>query len=188
MFVAIDNKEMDFLSVDAWINDVRDNTGGKVISPELAMDVLSKTNHYANIKKVLTNIKKNCTTKEQLEPYKEFILSCVDGREMSDVAMASLREMAKVLGEDFEKEFEEVIKNPKVYDKYECNIIVVKSAAELKALEGENLRVFFDADPVDLFRCDLYQIKELKFKDGAKVYLNASYNFLQWHQSSPDIW
>ena len=176
MFVAIDNKDMDFLKVDAWINESRDNTGGKVISPELAMDVLSKTNHFANIKKVLTNIKKNSTTKEQLEPYKEFILSCVDGREMSDVAMASLREMAKVLGEDFEKEFDDANKNPKVYDKYECDRIVVKSEEELKALEGENLRVLFDAETISLRKCDLSKIESLKFRRMSHVFLTEIEN------------
>ena len=77
MFVAINNDQMDMLKVDELINRARDENGGR-ISSECAMNILSKTNHLANIKKILDNIKDNCKTKEELMPYKEFILSCVD--------------------------------------------------------------------------------------------------------------
>ena len=78
MFVAIDNKDMDYLAIDALINSVKRENGG-IISPEFAMEILSKTNFHANIKKVLTNIQNNCKTKEQLELYREFILSALMG-------------------------------------------------------------------------------------------------------------
>ena len=59
MFVAIDNKNMDALKVEEWINPYRDDNGG-VISPEFAMEILGKTNYFAHIKKVINNIKKAC--------------------------------------------------------------------------------------------------------------------------------
>ena len=62
MFVAIDNIDMDALKVEEWINTNRDANGG-VISPEFAMEILTKTNHFAHIKKVISLIKKNCSDK-----------------------------------------------------------------------------------------------------------------------------
>ena len=86
MFVAIDNNEMNVPQVLDWINRTK-NANDNVISPEFAMEILSKTNFFGHIKAVLKNIKDRCKTKEEILPYKEFILSCVDRREMSDEAM-----------------------------------------------------------------------------------------------------
>ena len=87
MFVAIDNKNMDALKVEEWINHTRDANGG-VISPEFAMEILTKTNHFAHIKKTINYIKKSCTDEkgelvtDKVLAYKDFILSAVDEREM----------------------------------------------------------------------------------------------------------
>ena len=45
MFVEIDNQDMDALKVEEWINITRDANGGE-ISPEFAMEILTKTNKY----------------------------------------------------------------------------------------------------------------------------------------------
>ena len=166
MFVAINNVDMDINDVEKWIKTARDANGG-VISPEDAMEVLSKTNHLGHIKKVLRNIYKNCTTPEKMAPYKEFILSCVDRREMSGEAMDILLEMAKLCG--CEDELETINKKPKLYNKTDCKLITVKSKEEFEALRGENLNVYFDADEVDLRKCDLSKVKVLKFREGAEV-------------------
>ena len=85
MFVAIDNTDMDVFKVEEWINRTRDANGG-VISPEFAMEILGKTNHFAHIKKVVNHIKKSCMdengelVKDKVLAYKEFILSCIDRR------------------------------------------------------------------------------------------------------------
>ncbi len=42
MHVKIDNQDMDALKVEEWINRTRDANGG-VISPEFAMEILTKT-------------------------------------------------------------------------------------------------------------------------------------------------
>ena len=57
MFVAINNIEKNIFEVDKWINTTRDANGG-IISPEFAMEILSKTNHLGHIKKVLKAVKK----------------------------------------------------------------------------------------------------------------------------------
>ena len=43
MFVAINNTDMGLNDIEKWIKTARDANGG-VISPEFAMEVLSKTN------------------------------------------------------------------------------------------------------------------------------------------------
>ena len=181
MFVAIDNKDMDALKVEEWIKTNRDANGG-VISPEFAMEILTKTNHFAHIKKVLNNIKKACLDEngklvaDKVLAYKDFILSCVDRREASPQAMAVLQELAETGG--FKDEFAELNSKPKWYYKNDCDNIdikIVKSERKFQALEGENLRVFFDADEIDLSRCNLDEIKNLRFRDGAKVNLSNSY-------------
>ena len=45
MFVEINNKTMDVIEVDAWINKTRDSNG-ILITPEFAMEILTKTNHF----------------------------------------------------------------------------------------------------------------------------------------------
>ena len=169
MFVAIDNTDMNIFKVDEWINTTRDANGG-IISPEFAMEILSKTNFHGHIKKVLKNIKENCTTREQLEPYKEFILSCIDRREISGEAFAGLREMADVCR--CWKEFRKINKYPKFYDRYDCKGITIKRGEEYRRLRGNDLNVYLDIDGiegVDLSDCDLSNIKKLKFREYATV-------------------
>ncbi len=174
MFVAIDNKDMDVFKVEEWINETRDANGG-VISPEFAMEILGKTNHFAHIKKVLKNIKEKNKTKEELLAYKEFILSCVDEREMSPQALEMLQEMADVC--EVRDEFDEKNAKPKWYDKDDCyKVVVVRTKEEFKALEGNDLRIFFDADEVDLTWCDLDKVKKIRFRDGAVVDLRGAKN------------
>ena len=175
MFVAINNTDMGLSDIEKWIKTARDDNGG-IISPEFAMEILSKTNHLGHIKKVLANIKKNCTTKEEIEAYREFILSCVDGREMSADALKMLQEMATLCG--YVDEFNEANGRPKFYGKFDCNetdVKVVKSREEFKALRGENLKVYFDADKVELSYLDLSKIKALKFREGAEVYYGEDF-------------
>ena len=174
MFVAINNTDMGLNDIEKWIKTARDDNGG-IISPEFAMEILSKTNHLGHIKKVLRNIKDKCTTPEEMAPYREFILSCVDGREMSGEAMDMLQEMAGLCGCS-EDEFKEANDKPKFYDKTDSRGIIVKSIDELEALEGENLTVYFDADEVNLLWYDLSKVKAFKFREGAVVNLVGAKN------------
>ena len=165
MFVAIDNRDKSPIDVEDLIQITRSN--GE-ITPEFAMEVLSLTNHSTNIKKLVRAIKDKCKTKEDILPYKEFIVSSVDGREVSEEALADLRDIASLCCCD--NEFEVAKDKPKFYGKFDCNnTLVVKSREEFEALEGENLKVYFDADNVDFVYCDLSKVKALKFKEGAEV-------------------
>ena len=159
MFVEINNAEMDVFKVEEWINTNRDANGG-VISPEFAMDILKKTNHFAHIKKVLKNITKACSDEngelvaDKVLAYKEFILSCVDRREESPQAMKVLQELAETGG--FKDEFDKTNDKVKIYEVKDCenaDVKIIKSKEEFYDIEDKNLRVFYDADNVDLSSC-----------------------------------
>ncbi len=170
MFIVIDNKGENIFNLDELINSTRDASVNKLVSPEFAMEVLEKTNHFANIKKLLKNISEKCTTKEQLMPYKEFILSCVDGREMSEMALADLRKMAKICG--CEEEFDKANDKPKFYAKKDCdNARVVRTKEDLDHLFGSDAKAYFDMDEVFIESVSLYNVKGLRFKEGSKVKL-----------------
>ena len=176
MFVAIDNNEMNVPQVLDWINRTK-NANDNVISPEFAMEILSKTNFFGHIKAVLKNIKDRCKTKEEILPYKEFILSCVDRREMSDEAMKDLVALAEVCC--CEKEFNDANGKIKIYEKTDCNnssTRIVKSREEFEALSGENLKIFFDTDKIDLSNCDFGKAESIGFREGIKLNLKLAYN------------
>ena len=168
MFVIIDNKDMSVTDVDTWIKTTRDDNGG-VISPGFAMEILSKTNFYGNIKKVLGHIKVKCKTKKEVLPYQKFLLSCVDEREMSDLAMADLRELADLC--DCRKELEEINKKPKFYKKDDCKNIIkakAKSKLDMFRLEGKKFCVLWEQESAYLNLCDLTGYK-IKFKEGMRL-------------------
>ena len=165
MFVAINNKDKSAIKIEDMIQRTRNN--GE-ITPEFAMEILSLTNHRSNIKKLVNSVKNICTTKEDIEPYREFILACVDEREVSGEVFDNLCEMAKICG--CEEEFDKANGKPKFYDKFDCDdTIIVKSEKELKALKGENLKVLFDAEYVVLRSCILDYVKDLRFKNDAYI-------------------
>ena len=167
MFVAINNKDKSPIELEDLIQRTRND--GK-ITPEFAMEILTLTNFNSHIKKLVRAIKDKCKTQEDILPYREFIVSCADSREISEEALANLHEMATLCG--CEKELEEANGKPKFYGKFDCdNTAIVKSIEELEALEGENLRVYFDDDEVCLDGCDFSKVKALKFKEGAEVEL-----------------
>ncbi len=192
---------MDIFKIDEWINRTRDANGG-VISPEFAMEILSKTNNFANIKKVLRNIRENYTTKEQLLPYKEFVLSCVDGREMSGEALASLQEMAKVC--ECEEEFEKINGKTKVYNAKDVKGRVVCDIFEFKTAPSDGIPVFIDLsnarDRVRFADDDFSNVVGIKCKDGCKLEFKnitnirknlvlegasiAKFRFCEWQDSS----
>ncbi len=114
MFVKIDNYK-NVYDVDTLIKNARNNGN---LSPEFAMDVLRMGNYYGNIKKLARII--DGFDKNKWEEYKEFVLSCVDGREISDETRGILLNMAKHCG--FEEEFNKIDKKEKVYDAKRCKV------------------------------------------------------------------
>ena len=181
MFVVINNVDMNINDVEKWIKAARDNNDG-VISPESAMEILSKTNHLGHIKKVLRNIKDKCTTPEKIAPYKEFILSCVDGREVSPQTLENLNELADLCGS--KDELEKINKKYKYYDTKACEKnVTVSSQEELEALTGTDLDVLFVQEKEDehdqymIFDVDFAGVKKLRFNELANIHIQGGKNF-----------
>ena len=160
MFVAINNVNKSAIYLDGEIKNARNN--GE-ITPEFAMDILAQTNHRTNIKTLVKAIKDKCANKEDILPYREFILSSVDGREVEGGAFDNLREMAKLC--ECEEEFDKANNKPKFYEKFDyANLVCVTNKRQYEELEGEGLRVFWDVlNQVSLKNCDLSKVKKLKF-------------------------
>ena len=156
---------MGVFEIEKWINATRDENGG-IISPEFAMEILTKTNHFAHIKKVLKNIKDNCKTAEEIAPYKEFILASIEGREVSPQAMADLVDLAKKCG--CIDEFNECEKEAKKYTYRVCNTIDVKSVAELNKEAKNNRAITYhhkrDFYNVEIEGVDLSNVEVLNFE------------------------
>jgi uncharacterized protein YjbI with pentapeptide repeats len=173
MFVAIENNDKNIPQITEWIIKTRDANGG-VISPEFAMEILSKTNHFGHIKMVLKNINDKCSDDEK-KKYKDFVLACVDGREMSPQAMEGLRELADVCG--VRDKLDTLDCNSKFYNKYDCDIFVVTSTEEIEALNGENLTVYYDSYRADLIDIDLSKVRSLKLKKASTGLFRGAKNF-----------
>ena len=181
MFVVINNVDMNINDVEKWIKAARDYIDG-VISPESALEILSKTNHLGHIKKVLRNIKDKCTTPEEMAPYKEFILSCIDGREMSPQTLENLNELADLCGS--KDELEKINKKYKYYDTKACEKnAAVSSQEELEALTGTDLDVLFVQEKEDehdqymIFDVDFAGVKKLRFNELANIHIQGGKNF-----------
>lgn len=114
MFVKIEDYK-NIYDVDTIIKNSRNNG---TLSPETAMDILRMGNHLGNIKKLLLTIKN--TDESKLIDYKEFVLSCVDGREVSSVNWNILTELAKAGG--YEQELNEVNAKEKIYPTESCKV------------------------------------------------------------------
>ena len=160
MFVAINNRDKSAIYLDGVIKKAR-NAGE--ITPEYAMEILAKTNHRTNIKTLVKAVKDKCATKEDILPYREFILSCVDGRDVSGEVLLVLQEMADLC--ECCEEFEKANKKPKFYEKFDCtNVVYLTNTRQYEELKGKGLRVFWD-EPylVEIDGFDFSKIKELKF-------------------------
>jgi uncharacterized protein YjbI with pentapeptide repeats len=126
MFVAINNKELSTVLLDTEMKRRREAM--KSFTNEIAMWALSKTNHYANIKVIIKNIKKRPV--DEWIGFKEFVLSCVDGREQPDSVVKDLKELAKLGG--YEEEFNQANKLDKIYRKDVCKAVDVDCINDLK--------------------------------------------------------
>ena len=183
MFVEIENRDMNEHNVDKWIKLTRKDSGD-IISPEFAMKILSKTNHIANIKTVLKNIKAQCVDEnkklvlELVLPYREFILSCVDGREQSEMIMSDLIELAEACG--CKEELETINNNEKVYSNTECQTFIVTNPIELEEALAQQkkgtiiarLNIDESLPFVAFENMDFSNVKELSIVSSSEVCLN----------------
>lgn len=194
MLVKIDNKDMSESAVLAWINRTRNATVDKKISPEFALEILSKTNFYGHIKLIVNSIEK--LPVEERKKYKDFVLAAIDEREQKGDALKGLRALADVCG--VRDEFETLNKKLKFYSRKDCCIsyVTVHTRKEFEALDGKFLRVIFDnsnnydfdVDLQHLDRCDLTGIKELKFAPDAMAYFDRAKKMPKIIDASQCLW
>jgi hypothetical protein len=117
-FVIINNTTDNTAKVLAWIRKTRNENIDRKITPEFAMEVLSKTNHSEHMKTILRNIGDKCgSIKERLE-YKDFVLSAIEGRTHVESVYKYLKDLAVEGG--YWEEFEDADKLPKLYDSNDC--------------------------------------------------------------------
>ena len=172
MFVEVNNDSLSVIDIDKTAKRKRENEGG--FSPSLACWVLSKTNHMANIKWVIMNIK--AVSQDKWIEYKDFVLSCVDGREQSLQALKELREFARLGG--YEDEFNKADEKEKIYAKNVCKSICVSSVKELKEAIANGVFVYEaiikDDHTIDLSNTDLSKVYRLKCNTNSCCYLSNS--------------
>ncbi len=175
MFVPINNTDMNIFKVDEWINHTRDETEEKKLSPEQCMDILSMTNFYGHIKKVLKNIKEKNKTKEEVKQYEEFIIACVDCRKTSDVVLETLREMADFCG--CRDRLEILNRKDKFYDVSDCKgCIIAKYEEDVHKCDLNNLKVC-DKGYIDTSMFDYGKIAKKKYFEEAEFYIDSESNF-----------
>ena len=95
MFVEI-SEPKDVIEVDIWYKEKRKANGGK-ISPEIAMEALSYTNNFANIKFMLKDIE-NLENVEEKVKFKDVIFSMIEGRLSSADTIEKMRSIASECG------------------------------------------------------------------------------------------
>ena len=102
MFVEI-TAPKGLIEMDIWYKEKRKANGGKV-SPEIAMEALSYTNNFANIKFMLKDIESLETTEEKMK-FKDVIFSMIEGRFSSADTIEKMRSIASECGflDEFDK-------------------------------------------------------------------------------------
>ena len=118
-FVFMDKNKHSMLETDATIRKM-----GLDVTPESAMKILNQTNHYAHIKKLISIIEANNGGEE----YKEFMLSCVCGRETSQSSYEMIKNWCEK--HNCVKELEQANSLGKVYDR-DGNVIKGKTKDEI---------------------------------------------------------
>lgn len=111
--IWINNTDKNAIEVDYIIKTRRDSTNDKVITPDMAVEFLGMSNHYANIKFLIQQIKKNIKADEDIALYKDFILGAIEGREVTNETYKMLQDLAVKGG--FREEFSEADKKDKIY-------------------------------------------------------------------------
>ncbi|MBQ2885220.1 MAG: hypothetical protein IJE43_15935 [Alphaproteobacteria bacterium] len=161
MFVEIDNNYASAIDIDVEMRKLRNAQGG--ISAIQAMQFLKKTNHIANIKFIIKEIKK--LSKEDRWYYKSFVLSAIERREHAKSVYEDLRALAVEGG--YEDEFLVADYHTKVYLPTDCKFYKINdnNAHELEECIKKNIRCVVSfagkRSMVDLSGLDLKMVAHL---------------------------
>lgn len=161
MFVEIENFDTSPVSIDGDLKKLRNAYGG--ISAIQALQFLKKTNHTANIKFIIKEIKK--LSKEDRWYYKSFVLSAIERREHAKSVYEDLRALAVEGG--YEDEFLVADYHTKVYLPTDCKFYKIddNNAHKLEECIKKNIRcvVSFEGkrSMIDLSGLDLKMVAHL---------------------------
>ena len=117
-FVFIENTCENVSQIDYWIKKTRNESNDEQITPDFAMQVLSKTNHAGHIKTILRNIGDKCGSIKERLAYKEFVLSAIDGRSHGSDVTEYLTSLAEEGG--YLDEFKKADAKNKRYGSKDC--------------------------------------------------------------------
>ena len=107
MFVKI-KEHKSAVEIDGFLKKSRNVNNGK-LHPDVAMQALSHTNHFANIKFIIKEI--NTLSDEDKLGFKEFVLLAINGREHTPQNLKDLRKLAVEGG--YVEEFDKVLESNK---------------------------------------------------------------------------
>jgi hypothetical protein len=138
MVVYIENSKESFVDIEREMKEFR-NEHGK-ITPEFAMQILTKTNHCGNFRFLLKEIKK--LELEERKYFSEFVIQAVHKREHVESIYNELKALAVEFG--LEKEFKLYDGEEKIYSPNDCKIMVVKRPEDTKFCSGKDCKVVVD--------------------------------------------
>lgn len=187
------------IHIDIALKQNRNN-----LTPDFILDILSKTNHYANIKKILKMITLPAQNKDNTEEenykelqkiakeYKDVLLKVADAREHSPQNYATLRQIASAGG--YLEEFNNIDKNYKIYGIKENKVIYGTKTQDFITNLGQydilicdapNQEVFIDqADGIKRYIIDAFSVTfarsdlteaELKTAPNTNITFHSSY-------------
>ena len=161
MFVKI-NEQKSAVEIDGLLKRKRNLNNGK-LHPDVAMQALSHTNHFVNIKFIIKEI--NTLSDEDKLGFKEFVLSAINGREHTPQNLKDLRKIAVIGG--YAEEFDNIISENKEKVAYPSNnFLIIRPGSrhlyhKYGALEAED----YDELRGDFSKYDAVMIEHFDYKD-----------------------
>ena len=155
------------VNVGTFIIEERKKNGG-YINPDIAIETLMRSNHYANIKFLIKEIYR--LPEEERKQFEYFVVEAVNGRETSEKCFEELQKLAREIG--CIEIFDEVNARPKRYKYDDCGLYTVFFPEELKNILGIKKNILADfknIENVELYFCDLKGVNRFIFKKGSIV-------------------
>ena len=126
MVLFIENPEQSVFDLDSEIKTFR-NEHDK-ITPEFAKNILSKTNHRANIRFIIKQI--GLLDEEERKAFGEFVVCAIECREHDDATYKELRNLASEC--ECVEEFDRANEKRKLYGPEDCKGMVVRHLSQLQ--------------------------------------------------------
>ena len=159
MVVYIENTEKSFIKIDYEMKEFR-NEHGK-ITPEFALEILSKTNHKGNIRFLIDKI--NLLPEDERKQFGEFVLQAIDCRLHHDSIHGKLRKLADECG--VVEEFDALDKNVKLYMPEDCKCIIVNddNIGKFSSFKDDCVTIFDVKKKIEALEFENTDMSKVKF-------------------------